>query len=194
MKKLFVIAILLCGILTANAQDFKAFRVDLGLGYAIPKDGGGVILSVEPKYAVIPNVAVGLRFELAGMAQATYEVVNGQVTKDGSASVKLNGSYLLTGDYYFTNNNFRPFGGLGVGIYNLNGAESNINGTTSVATNKNNLGYMLRAGFDVSHFRLAIEYNIAGKMETDILGNDYSSSYNYLGIKANVYIGGGKKN
>ena len=195
MKRLFVIAILFCGILSANAQEFKAFRVDLGLGYAIPKDGGGVILSFEPKYAVIPNVAVGLRMEAAGMAQVSYEMVNGQV-QEVSGSVKLNGSYLLTGDYYFTNEKFRPYAGLGLGIYSLAGAEASSNTTIvndSNVAEANNFGFMLRAGFDISHFRLSVEYNIAGKVKSDILGREYSSSYNYLGIKANVYIGGGVK-
>ena len=186
-----------CGVLTINAEEFRPFRVDLGLGYAIPKDGGGVVLSFEPKYAVIPNISVGLRCEAAAMVQGVYTYNGEAYIKDDNASAKLNGSYLLTGDYYFTDNKFRPYGGLGLGIYSLNGAEvSGVSGTVvsgGAVANKNNFGFMLRAGFDVSHFRLSIEYNIAGKVKYDVANTDLSSSYNYLGIKANVYIGGGVK-
>ena len=197
MKKLFVVVILFCSILTVHAEEFKAFRVDLGLGFAIPEDGGGVILSFEPKYAVIPQLALGFRIEAAAMVQGIYNLTSEGYVKDDNASAKLNGSYLLTGDYYFTNKKFRPFGGLGLGIYNLYGAE--INGVSEeldlgAVEGKNNFGFMLRAGFDISHFRLSIEYNIAGKVKYEVSNNaDLSSSYNYLGIKANVYIGGGVK-
>ena len=195
MKKLFVVVILFCSILTVHAEEFKAFRVDLGLGYAISEDGEGVILSFEPKYAVIPQLALGFRIEAAAMVQGVYNYTSeGVFLKDDNASAKLNGSYLLTGDYYFTNKKFRPFGGLGLGIYSLYGAE--INGATEelgAVEGKNNFGFMLRAGFDVSHFRLSIEYNIAGKVKYEVSNADLSTSFNYLGIKANVYFGGGVK-
>ena len=44
-----------CLTLTAvvQAQDFKKFKVGLGVGYALPSDGsGGVLLYLEPMYRV----------------------------------------------------------------------------------------------------------------------------------------------
>ena len=189
MKKLFFVVVFLCTVFIVKAEDYKAFRVDLGLGYAQPNSGGGVLVAFEPKYAVIPNVSVGLRMELAAMAKVKWEYLNGQYLDNGSTEVKANGSYLLTGDYHFTTNKFRPFGGLGLGLYTVAGASVDYNTSSvddiSVAA-QNNFGFMLRAGFDVSHIRLAAEYNFAGK-------DSFDKSYNYLGIKFSVYIGGGIK-
>jgi outer membrane protein X len=42
------------------------------VGYAIPAGTGakgGVLFAVEPKYAVIPNLSLGVRFEGAVMAR-----------------------------------------------------------------------------------------------------------------------------
>ena len=50
---------------------------------------------------------------------------------------------------------------------------------------KNNFGAMLRAGFDVWHFRMAFAYNFAGK---DALNNNK----NFFSISLTGYIFGGK--
>ncbi len=194
MKNLFFTAILACLVFTVKAEDYKAFRVDLGLGYAIPKDGGGVIFSIEPKYAITPNIAVGIRGEGAVMAKILWEKnATGEYVDSGSTELKANASYLLTGDYYLITKKLRPFVGLGFGAYNLAGSAIEINNVTTPATDvninlgaKTNFGFMLRAGFDVFHMRLALEYNFAGKDNLD-------KSYNYLGAKFSVYIGGGVK-
>ena len=188
MKKLFVIVAFLCTAFIVKAEDYKAFRVDVGLGYAQPSGGGGVLFAVEPKYAITPNISAGLRMEGAVMAKIQWAYLNGQYVDSGSTEVKANGSYLVTGDYHFTTNKFRPFGGLGLGVYSIAGASVDYNSTyedISVDA-QNNFGFMLRAGFDVSHIRLAAEYNFAGK-------DSFDKSYNYLGIKFSVYIGGGIK-
>src|SRR5690242_20431543 len=108
-------------------SDLKPFKVDVSLGYAIPGGSGakgGVLFVVEPKYAVAPNIAVGLRMEAAVMARA--QVVDGEAM---SADVKAAGSYLATADYYFTDNyNFRPFGGIGAGIFTLASASVDESG------------------------------------------------------------------
>ena len=185
MKKLLLMIVLFCGaVAVSHAQEFKAFRFDGGLGYAMPFSDGtdaGVLVYLEPKYAVASNISVGFRWEGA---------ITASVALDGSeskADAKLNQSFMATGDYFFTNNTFRPFAGLGVGAYSLAGATANINNTTtSLVEDQTNFGLMLRAGFDASHFRLTVEYNFAGKDSRD-------ESYNYLGIAIGFYIGGGKK-
>jgi len=45
-------------------------------------------------------------------------------------------------------------------------------------------GFAPRAGFELGHFRTALEYNIAGK--TGSINN------NYLSIKLGFFIGGGR--
>jgi outer membrane protein X len=166
---------------------FKPFKVDVSLGFALPMGGGtgakgGVLFAIEPKYAVVEQIAVGIRMEGAGMARA---VIDNGTEVVGEA--QLNGSYLLTGDYYFSNNTFRPFLGAGAGLYSIAGAAVNSNDPLQeedVFTERN-FGVMLRGGFEAGHFRLGIEYNIAGK-------TSFSTNNDYLGFKLGVCIGGGR--
>jgi outer membrane protein X len=178
MKKLFFSIVLLCGVaLTAQAQEFTPFRVDGGAGYGVPfTDGvdGGVLFYLEPKYEVIPQLSVGIRWEGALFASASEGV-----------SVKLSSAYMATGDYFFNNNKFRPFVGLGLGAYSIGGAEIEINGQTLESDGDTNFGALLRAGFDVSHFRLALAYNYGGKSGDE--------TFHFFSATVGFYIGGGKR-
>ena len=51
---------------------FQKFKVDVSLGYAKPESSetdGGVLFAIEPKYAIIDQIAVGLRMEAAVTAK-----------------------------------------------------------------------------------------------------------------------------
>jgi len=171
---------------SANAQtEFKPFRVDLGLGFAIADGGGGVLFNFEPKYAVIPQLSVGVKFELDLIVR---DIVVSSSGETANATAQGIGSYLATADYHLTQNTFRPFVGAGLGIYQIAAATasaSSYGGDVEVG-GSNNFGAMLRAGFDVSHFRLALAYNFAGK---DVLDNNTG----FFSITAGAYIGGGRK-
>jgi outer membrane protein X len=178
MKKLLLSAALLCGIaLSAQAQDFTPFRVDGGAGYGLPfNDGleGGVLFYLEPKYEIIPQLSVGIRWEGSLFAGATEGI-----------SVKLSSAYMATGDYFFTNNKFRPFVGAGLGAYAIGGSSIEIEGINIEAEGKTNFGALLRAGFDVSHLRLALAYNYGGKTGDE--------TFHFFSATIGFYIGGGKK-
>jgi outer membrane protein W len=202
MKKLTLILALGLFATAVNAQDkkegteFKPFKVDVSLGYAIPGGSGakgGLLFVVEPKYAVIPNLSVGLRIEAAVMARG---VETSGSTTSGDIDVKASGSYLATGDYYLSNNySFRPFVGAGLGIYTI--AAASANSTTTSAGGGSKFGEMVRAGFEASHFRLGLEYNIVPK--TTMTTTSGSTTYNstskngYIGIKLGVCFGGGRR-
>jgi outer membrane protein X len=178
MKNFLAIFILFATIsLSSKGQDavnLKPFKVDLSIGYAIPGGEGakgGIVLAFEPKYAVIPNLAVGLRMEGAIIAKFSgYD-------EDGNAmntKVKVAGSYLATGDYYFTNNySFRPFAGAGAGIFSLAGIE--VNSSSENISGGSKFGGMVRAGIEAGHFRLGLEYNIVPK--TTFEGYDSDGNY-----------------
>jgi hypothetical protein len=199
MKKIYLILSLTVLCFSAFAQkDLKPFKVDLSLGYAIPGgpgSKGGVLFAVEPKYAVISNLSVGLRMEGAVVARFSGYDQEGNVM---NASVKASGSYLVTGDYYFTDNySLRPFAGAGAGIFTLAGVESNSSsGNVSVGSK---FGGMIRAGVELSHFRFGIEYNIVPKTTFDGFdsqGNPttgLTSNNSYIGIKVGVCLGGGPR-
>jgi hypothetical protein len=183
---------------SAFAQsNLRPFKVDLSVGYAIPSGAGakgGVLFVVEPKYAVMSALSLGLRMEGAVIARF------GGYDADGypnDVSVKASGSYLLTGDYYFTNTYaLRPFAGAGVGIFRIAGVE--VNSTTGAVSAGTKFGGMIRAGAELSHFRLGIEYNIVPN--TTFSGFDsngdpatLTSKNGYIGLKLGVCIGGGRR-
>jgi hypothetical protein len=200
MKKL--LAIVLFGsvlVISAKAQkDLKPFKVDVGVGYAIPGGEGakaGVLFAVEPKYAVIPNFSAGIRFEAAVVARFNGYNENGDPV---GGSVKGSGSYLLTGDYYFSNKySFRPFIGGGAGIFSI--ASIEVDETSGEVSGGTKFGGLIRTGVEVSHFRFGIEYNLVPK--TKFTGYDgdgnpttgLTSKNGYIGIKIGVCFGGGPK-
>jgi opacity protein-like surface antigen len=201
MKKNFLIlafgTIVSFAAMAQSNSGLKPFKVDVSLGYAIPGGSGakaGVLFAVEPKYAVMSQLAVGLRMEAAVIARFSGYDAEGY---PNNATVKAAGSYLATGDYYFTDNySFRPFAGAGAGIFSLASAEVNSNADVISAGTK--FGGMIRAGIEMSHFRLGVEYNIVPSTKFTGLDNNgdpatLTSKNGYLGIKLGVCIGGGKK-
>jgi hypothetical protein len=192
MKKSMLLAIVLLTTAHVFGQEgtdriFKPFKVDVSAGFALPLSGGngakgGLLFAVEPKYAVAEQFAIGIRFEGAIMARA---VIDNGTEVIGEA--QANGSYLLTGDYYFNNNNFRPFLGAGVGLFSVAGAAVNSSNPVQEEDvyTENNFGAMIRGGFEAGHFRFGIEYNIAGK-------TSFSPNNDYLGFKLGVCLGGGR--
>lgn len=172
--------------LTTQAQEgggdriFKKFKVDVSLGYAIPQKiegsgkSGGVLFAIEPKYAVMDELSVGLRIEGAAMAKVDMEGETG--------NVKVNASYLATGDYYFSNNKFRPFGGVGAGMFTSASANTDMEDDEldNLPVNSN-FGFMVRGGFEYGHLRVGVEYNIV------------ADKAGYLGLKIGAVIGGGRK-
>jgi len=202
MKKIYLFLCLTALCFTAMAQSkpqpqpLKPFKVDVSFGYAIPAGTGakgGVLFAVEPKYAVIPNLSLGVRFEGTVVARFGGYDQEGDPTQ---TEVKASGSYLLTGDYYLMNNYaFRPFVGGGAGIFTLAGVE--VNSTSGDVSAGAKFGGMIRAGIEVSHFRAGLEYNLVPK--TTFTGYDsngnitsgLTSPNSYIGIKIGVCFGGG---
>ena len=95
------------------------------------------------------------------------------------------------------NKSFRPFTGTGAGIYSIAGVESDQSSGKATAGSK--FGAVIRSGFEFSHFRFGIEYNIVGKTTFegfDSEGNPttgLTSKNSYMGIKIGACIGGGRR-
>ncbi len=193
-----VLAVLIFGVtFTANAQEKGKFRVGLDLGYTVPMaGGGGVLFYLEPKYNIQENMNIGLRI---GGASMVRDLVIYSNSDDGTAKVAVNGSYVLTYDYYFKTpgSNFAPFVGAGLGWMNFASIDfdttvdpedyGNLSGNSAFAP-------VLRAGFEASKFRLSLDYNFVPKSELiDTFGNVIGETSNaYLGIAVGFYVGGGK--
>ena len=187
------LAILATGIFTAIAQDgeriFKKFKGDVSLGYAAPLGSavhGGIVFAMEPKFALMDKLSIGLRME--GAVFGDFSNAYFAQTANGTDS------YLATADYYFsTNYSFRPFAGAGTGVFILKSDMSNYGRTTATK-----FGGIVRLGAEVKHFRLGIEYNFV----PDTYLNDYNtypgtattkSKNSYIGIKAGFCFGGGPR-
>lgn len=177
MKKILsTVTIALIFAFSTNAQStsYKPFRIHLSpLTYAIPSYtkgySGGIAISIEPAYAISDNFVAGLRLETAILGSGS----------ETSSSIGAIGSYVLTGDYYLGEGKSRFFGGLGIGLFS--GASASVGNSLSKSevAGGNGLGFVPRIGVQLSHFRLAAEYNIAPK------------NMSYLGLKAAITIGGG---
>ena len=114
-------------------------------------------------------------------------MVRATVNSNGEAmkgDAKASASYLLTSDYYFNTNSFRPFAGIGAGLYRNAAVSLDSDDMEGDMQTGSKFGFAPRVGFEYGHFRTAIEYNVAGKA-----GN---INNNYLGIKLGFFIGGGR--
>jgi hypothetical protein len=190
MKKLLLLSALMGFVYLANAQStaptttasgataYKAFKVDLDFGYAIPSDGtgtkAGATFTIEPHYRLSDAFALGIRFEGAGLG---YE---NQTGTTNHIKVSLLTSYCLTGDYYFSKGSFRAFAGGGLGLFSQK-SEVATSGEGAITAAGTKFGVFPRIGFEAGHFRMSGTY--------DILGNNAS----YLAFTIGFFLGGGKK-
>ena len=194
MRKLSALLLCLVGI-SASAQEFKPFKVNVSLGYAKPTGKGasaGFLFALEPKYSLNDNLELGVRLESAIVARAV--AFNNQT---GDAEVKGLGSYLLTGNYFFSTENFRPYVGVGAGLYTVAGTTVTvINGTVNedyAVEAESKFGFMGRAGFKAGHFNLSVEYNAIPKSSARLQNVTIESKNAYIGLKLGVDIGGGRR-
>jgi hypothetical protein len=191
MKKVTLLAfcVVVAG-LAANAQDFKKFKVGLGLGYALAGGEGakgGVLVYAEPAYRVKDNFSIGLRLESAIITRGFSEDI-GSIDLDVAGI----GSYTLNGQYYFNNNSFRPFVGAGFGLYSLAAIEFDVagQGAQTAVDSGSKFGFYPRVGFDYGHFNMTLDYNLIPASEVE--GGDGEFKNSYLGVRIGFSIGGGK--
>ena len=156
----------------AQSETFKAFKVDLSMGPTLAtgeKGSVSLVVAMEPKFAINDKITLGVRLE---GALRTYD----------SLEDEYSGSYMATADYYLSTNGLRPFFGTGAGIMSVTAfSEEENDGTIE----KDKFAFMPRAGFETGHFRLALEYNLAPKVD--------GFSSNYASLKFGFFLGGGRK-
>ncbi|GAB4018105.1 hypothetical protein [Spirosoma koreense] len=192
----YLAGMLLLVAISASAQEYKPFKVNVSVGYAKPfKAGvsGGFLAAVEPKYGLSDHFDLGLRLELASVARGIQQ--NGNVV---TGDVGTYTSYLLTGNYLFTAGSVRPFLGIGLGLYTI-GAAGTVVISNNGQPNQNiqlvsdtKFGGLARAGLKAGHFVASVEFNIIPS--SDNLSNVQITSENaYLGIKVGADIGGGRR-
>ncbi len=160
---------------TNSSSTYKAFKVDVDLGYAGPSSGtakAGAVFAIEPHYRLSDDFAIGLRIEGAALKfiKQAPERTRGSLLS----------SYCVSGDYYLAEGGFRPFIGAGAGIFEQQSVSGN-SGNVALVPGATNFGVFPRIGFEIGHFRLSADYDIAG------------SNSNYFAIALGAFFGGGKK-
>lgn len=188
MKKLLLLISLLGIAVLAKAQSttYHAFKIDLTFGYAIPPSNGdvstnvkaGATVTIEPHYRITDALAVGFRFEGAGLGYA--DTNSGD---NSSANISIIYSYCPSLEYYLLKGGFRPFIGAGAGIFDQGSISINNNtgGSTEYASIGSKFGFFPRAGFEAGHLRISAEYNILG------------NNSNYAAFALGFFFGGGRK-
>jgi outer membrane protein X len=186
--KTLIFLIVFCSIsISTFSQQFKKFKVGVGLGYTSVTSDVPPLLYLEPAYRINDTWAIGLRLESGGF-------------NSNSDNDLITNSFGLNGQYYFSSNKFRPFAGLGFSFYSPEPFIGVSFCDCSITYEKNKLGFYPRLGFDYGHLSFNMEYNIAGSskitttsMFTHIPTVTGYVDNNYFSTKVGVLIGGGKK-
>jgi hypothetical protein len=204
--KILLTCFALACVLSASAQNFKKFRVGVGLGYAKPSGSGsqgGVLAYIEPSYRLSDAISIGLRLESAIVARG----LSGSDVDIESFNLSGLSSYTVNMQYYLSAKNFRPFVGLGFGLYGLSAMKTDVafegvdvTGQTATYTESVTLGEAQtkfglypRIGFDVGHFTLSFDYNLIAKSKFSLPGSEAKLSNSYFGIRVGANFGGGRK-
>lgn len=198
MKQLLGVLLTLLVMQTALAQRAGGFRFQMDLGTAIPKDGGiGALVNLEPQILVKNNLAVGLRFGVAGLAK---DVTYYNIPDDYDGEIAANASITGTLNYYFNKGNSRvaPYIGAGFGYFalsNIDIEEEDID-ADDVGDLEASFAWapMVRAGVELGKFRIGAEYNFVPKSDLqDVGGAVIGEAINeYFGFTLGFFVGGGK--
>jgi hypothetical protein len=176
MKKFILLGALIGFSMLVNAQstNFNSFKLDLGVGYATPSQGNtvaGAAFMLQPHYRLSDDFALGVRIEIVALLHTNYA---------GNKVASALGSGCLSGEYYLSDKDFRPFIGAGLGLFDQTTIGNN-NGTGPLVSPRTiNFGAFPEIGFEYGHFRLSIDY-------------DYTGGYNnYFAANIGAFFGGGR--
>jgi len=161
----------------AQAADYRPFKFDIGLGYAVPSSSpvfnNGVSFSAEPEFLLSNDLGLGLRVEGVGF---------GNQDEEGDTNVSILLSYCANAEYYLSDNTFRPFIGFGAGAFeqvsNV-GVDEADSGTTTASS----VGFIAypEVGFEIGHLRFVASYNVATQKNS------------YFTVSLGAFFGGGRK-
>jgi len=186
MKKLLLFAALigLSFIVRGQSPTYKPFQVNLTVGFDEPVYGKGTssdgVFAIEPQYHLSDKFSFGFRVEEADL---TFNIDPAKTFLGGTV-YQVHGyvaSYCATGEYYFFK---RAFIGGGLGYFKPSLINTNTDANTNAIIAYNNsskFGFYPEIGFESGHFRMSMDYNVAG------------NNSNYLAFNIGFFIGGGEK-
>ena len=185
LKKKLLLLILLLGLFKINAQETHnlSLRIIPGLLLLSDSDNLGLMLNAEPHFKISERSSIGLRFGVALNSHKFEKNKNSQFIIDRNSDGAVV-SFVPTYDHYFTNDKVKPYVGLGIGYYLIsNVAIANPTSEVSEGSVNNQIGMLLRGGFDLGKTRFGIEYNFIPKADIQI-PNDQP-----IGVVKSSYFG-----
>lgn len=194
-KNELLLMLLLFGLLHVNAQEENNISLRVAPGILIFSDieNLGLLLTVEPNIKISKNTIIGLRFGVSINSQKFDSSDPSQFNIDGqndSGAI----SFAPTYDHYFDEVTYRPYMGLGLGYYLLSTIDVSQIGEREIleGTVKNQLGVLLRTGFELGTTRIGLEYNFIPKADIEIPNGQIIGkvSSDYLGLSIGFTIEG----
>jgi hypothetical protein len=172
MKKICILFLLSLAVTVISAQDYKKFKLGLGIGIAAGH-GFNALITFEPAYRVSNDLAISLRIETKHLFV---------VLVDGISI----SSFTLNGQYYLSAHKLRPFVGGGLGLY-----------LRDDGTGK--FGFYPRVGFEVGPFSMSLDCNlIQAWTEPRFLYNnitgiydipyEHKLNYSYIGLRIGFFF------
>jgi opacity protein-like surface antigen len=191
-KKKLLILILFFGLFSLNAQ--VKLRIEPGFLLKTESENLGLILNVEPNIRISENTVIGLRFGLALNPQK-FETNNLAQFRFDDKNDNAVISFIPTFDYYLYLNNTRPYFGIGMGYYLFSSVVlANPSENVSEGSVNNQIGFLLRGGFQLGKTKLGLEYNFIPKADIKIPNGQTIGTVDnsYFGVSIGFTIGGGE--
>ena len=193
MKKIIASLLIVFAVLNLNGQEQGKIRAGLDLGLGMPHLGIGVSGALDVRYNILDNWNVGLKTNY-GMLNKDIVSQSGVTNKTSELALSIMG----ISDYYFNQKpkQIVPFIGIGFGQNYIQNIMLSQNGSSQIVDYglgfDNKPGGVIRGGFELKHFRVALEYYLIPASE---LRNDnymWTSKNSYANLTVGFYVGGGK--
>ena len=198
LKKNLILTTLLFCLFNLNAQEENSLTLRIEPGFLLYSDSEnlGLLLNIEPKIKSSENTVIGLRFGVALNSQKFKNIDSSQFFIDDQNDNAVI-SFVPTFDYYLNENNYCLYIGIGLGYYLWSYIDvSRRNGSVDVLEGSVNdqVGFLLRGGFELGNTRLGLEYNFILKADIEIPNGQIIGTVDnsYLGVSIGFTIGGGK--
>ncbi len=198
LKKNLILTTLLFCLFNLNAQEENSLTLRIEPGFLLYSDSEnlGLLLNIEPKIKSSENTVIGLRFGVALNSQKFKNIDSSQFFIDDQNDNAVI-SFVPTFDYYLNENNYCPYIGIGLGYYLWSYIDvSRRNGSVDVLEGSVNdqVGFLVRGGFELGNTRLGLEYNFILKADIEIPNGQIIGTVDnsYLGVSIGFTIGGGK--
>ncbi len=186
MKNLSIIFCFLflnAGSLKAQAPSYTDFEWDIiGGGMAMPvgedQISRGVTWGGEVRFNITDYLSIG-----AGSDFSFFDIKEFENIEDEDITIGYSSTAYISSDYYFkTNSSKRAFAGLALGSTDIGDIEFTDEGDESeIIEGPTGMSLAPRIGFEYSHARFLLHYNIGLKKElTD-----------YIGVKVSLTLWGG---